>query len=70
MFADQEVWFERDDESVAVLMLPLEVCSSLFTEEEDFSRFNEDGDLLWSTIQDMSEGLTDLYLIFNSGDKS
>jgi len=70
VFANQSVWFERDDERVSVLMLPIEVGSSLFTEEEDFARFNDDGELLWSTIQDMSEGLTDLYLIFNSGDKS
>jgi len=70
VFANQNTWFDKEDERVSVLLLPLEVGSGLFSEEKDFVKFNEDGKLLWSTIQDMSEALTDLYLIFNSGDKS
>ncbi|BCE00674.1 UPF0149 family protein [Marinicellulosiphila megalodicopiae] len=70
LFANQDAWFEKDDERVSVLLLPLEVGSGLFNDEPDFEKFNNDGELLWSTIQDMSEALTDLYLIFNSGDKS
>ena len=70
VFATESQWFARDDQRIAVLLFPIEVGSGLFAAEPEFKKFETDGGLLWSTIQDMAEVLTDLYLIFNSGDKS
>ena len=70
VFATEKQWFAKDDQRVAVLLFPLEVGSGLFAQEPEFKKFETDAALLWSTIQDMPEVLTDLYLIFNSGDKS
>ena len=70
VFATEKAWFAKDDQRVSVLLLPIEVGSGLFNDQPEFKKFDTDGGLLWSTIQDMAEALTDLFLIFNSGDKS
>ena len=60
-------WFEKKQELVAELMLPIMAVSDLF-DDDDFSEIKSNLKLMDQLSEQIPEVLTDLYLLFHSGD--
>lgn len=69
VFAHEAAFAKADEDEFAELLLPIQVASGLFTEEEIFADVYEDDDLLISFLNQVPEVLVDLYLLFNSPEK-
>lgn len=64
----EEAWFERSQELVAELLLPIMSLSQLFN-DEDFSEINSNEKIMVQFEEQLPELMTDLYLFFHSENK-
>ncbi|WP_250657949.1 YecA family protein [Alkalimarinus coralli] len=68
-FLDHETsWFERSQELVAELLLPIMALSQLF-DDEDFSEINNNQKIMEQFEEQLPELMTDLFLFFHSDNK-
>ena len=65
--ANEEQWFEQKQELVAELLLPIMALSNLF-DDEDFAEITANPKLMAQLSEQIPEVLTDLYLLFHSGE--
>lgn len=65
--ANEERWFEQKQELVAELLLPIMALSDLF-DDEDFTEIKGNPKLMAQLSEQIPEVLTDLYLLFHSGE--
>jgi len=63
VFEQQDDWFAIDEEAVATLLLPIEVGSELFADEDDFKEIAKDKPLKQNIINQIPEVLIDLFLL-------
>ncbi|WLD59326.1 YecA family protein [Salinispirillum sp. LH 10-3-1] len=69
VFAHENAFAEADEDEFAELLLPIQVASGLFMEEDIFADVYKDDDLLISFLNQVPEVLVDMYLLFNSPEK-
>jgi len=65
--ANEEQWFKQKQELVAELLLPIMALSNLF-DDEDFTEITSNPKLMAQLSEQIPETLTDLYLLFHSGE--
>lgn len=65
--ANEEQWFEQKQELVAEFLLPIMALSNLF-DDEDFTEITTNPKLMAQLSEQIPEVLTDLYLLFHSGE--
>jgi len=66
VFLREAVWFERAEEEVSELLLPIMVGSGLFDEQEEFADMAHDKALAESMLAQIPETLTALFLLLNA----
>ncbi len=66
--ANEPEWFERDQELVAELLLPIMSLSQLF-DDEDFSEITNNQKIMDQFEEQLPELMTDLFLFFHSDKK-
>lgn len=66
VFAQPERWSHADEERLALLLLPIETGSMLFSEEDDFRQLYRQPKLLQQLLADIPQVVTDLYLLFHA----
>lgn len=66
VFAFEDHWFAEEQEEVSSMLLPIEVGSMLFADEEELKDIYNNEKLTNSMLGQISEVLTDLYLHFQS----
>lgn len=65
VFELPEAWELKDEEQLAILLLPIETASGFFADEDDFKKLYKQPKLLKQMFDDIPELLTDIYLLFN-----
>jgi uncharacterized protein len=68
VFLNEALWFERDEETVAGLLLPIMVASDLFDDPE-IKDIRKDRSLSEEMCDQIPEVLIDLYLLYHAPDK-
>ncbi len=68
LFAHEQAFSHVREESLAELLLPIQVGSGLFAEEPEFKEIYRDQALLASLLQQIPDVLVDLYLLCNLPD--
>lgn len=63
VFLREEDWFDKDEETVSELLLPIMVGSGLFDEQPEFADIADNPDLVDEMVAQIPELLTALYLI-------
>ncbi|WP_437881315.1 YecA family protein [Pseudomonas sp. LRF_L74] len=69
VFLREAVWFERAEDEVSELLLPIMVASGLFDEQPEFDEIARDVDLVDSMVAQIPELLTALFLLFQAPDE-
>jgi uncharacterized protein len=69
VFELPDAWEHKDEEQLAVLLLPIEAASGFFEDEDDFKTLYKQPKLLQQMFNDIPELLTDLYLLFHAPSK-
>lgn len=67
MFAQEDVWYDRDEDTVADLTLPMIVISELI-DDEQIEAIRKDKKLLRELALQIPDVATELYLLFNAPD--
>lgn len=65
-FCTEEKWFEKDEELVGELMLPILALSGLLDEDESFIDIKDNLELLEAFCDQLPDLVLDLYLLFHS----
>lgn len=65
--AHESAWFQSKQDLVAELLLPIMAVSDLF-DDEDFNKIKSNPKLMAQLSEQIPEVLTDLYLLFHSGE--
>lgn len=65
---DEDRWFEKDDETVAELLLPI-ISMSDFYDELEMQDLHKNASLMVQLIEQIPEVVTDLYLFYHSNEK-
>ena len=68
VFLNEALWFERDEETVAGLLLPIMVASELFDDPE-IKDIRKDRSLSQEMCDQIPEVLVDLYLLYHAPEK-
>lgn len=68
VFLNEALWFERDEETVAGLLLPIMVASELFDDPE-IQDIRKDRSLSQEMCDQIPEVLVDLYLLYHAPEK-
>lgn len=68
VFQQEALWFERDEETVAGLLLPIMVASELFDDPE-IKDIRKDRSLCQEMCDQIPEVLIDLYLLYHAPEK-
>ena len=68
VFLNEALWFERNEETVAGLLLPIMVASDLFDDPE-IKDIRKDRSLSEEMCNQIPEVLIDLYLLYHAPDK-
>jgi len=66
VFLRESLWFERAEEEVSELLLPIMLGSGLFDEQEEFAEMAQNPDLSADMLQQIPETLTALFLLLNA----
>lgn len=69
VFLREDVWFNKNEEEVSELLLPIMVGSKLFEEQPEFAEVAADQDLVADMLERIPELLTALYLLCNTPDE-
>ncbi len=69
VFELPDAWQHKDEEQLALLMLPIETASGFFADEPDFKKLYSQPALLKQMFNDIPELLTDIYLLLNAPSK-
>ena len=69
VFKVPKAFEHKDEEQLALLLLPIEAASGFFTDEADFKQLYRQPKLLKQMFDDIPELLTDLYLLFHAPSK-
>jgi uncharacterized protein len=69
VFELPESWAHKDEEQLALLLLPIETASGFFEDEPDFQSLYKQPKLLKQMFNDIPELLTDIYLLFHAPSK-
>jgi len=67
MFAQEEAWYTKDEDTVADLTLPMVVISEL-VEDDQIQAVRQDKKLLKELAQQIPDVVTELYLLFHAPD--
>jgi len=66
VFLRESLWFERFEEEVSELLLPIMVGSGLFDEQEEFADIAQNPRLAGDMLAQIPETLTALFLLLNA----
>ncbi|KXU38786.1 hypothetical protein AXE65_00685 [Ventosimonas gracilis] len=66
VFLRESLWFERFEEEVSELLLPIMVGSGLFDEQEEFADMAQNPQLAADMLAQIPETLTALFLLLNA----
>jgi len=66
VFLRESLWFERFEEEVSELLLPIMVGSGLFDEQEEFAEMAQNPRLAADMLAQIPETLTALFLLLNA----
>jgi len=66
LFLRESLWFERFEEEVSELLLPIMVGSGLFDEQDEFADMAQDEKLAADMLVQIPETLTALFLLLNA----
>ena len=69
VFEAPDAWEHKDEEQLALLLLPIETASGFFEDEPDFQKLYKQPKLLKQMFNDIPELLTDIYLLFHAPSK-
>ncbi len=69
VFELPDAWQHKDEEQLALLLLPIETASGFFADEPDFKTLYKQPKLLKQMFDDIPELLTDMYLLFHAPSK-
>ena len=65
MLSNEEAWYEKDEDSIIELTLPMVTISGL-VEDEELDKLRANRKLLQQLAREIPEVLTELYLFFNA----
>lgn len=66
VFLREEDWFDKDEETVSELLLPIMVGSGLFEDQPEFAEIAQDEDMVDDMMQHIPEILTQLFLLYHA----
>ncbi|MGE8323386.1 MAG: UPF0149 family protein [Pseudomonas sp.] len=69
VFLREEAWFDRDEEEVSEMLLPIMVGSGLFDEQPEFADIASNANLQDDMIVQIPEALTALFLLLHAPDE-
>lgn len=69
VFELPDAWQHKEEEQLALLLLPIETASGFFVDEPDFKKLYKQPKLLKQMFNDIPELLTDIYLLFHAPSK-
>ncbi|WP_163834146.1 YecA/YgfB family protein [Spartinivicinus ruber] len=66
VFEAEELWFNKDQQEISELLLPIMVLSGLFNDQPEFAEMREDAELVEDMFNQLAEVVTELYLVFQA----
>ena len=69
VFLREEAWFDRDEEEVSEMLLPIMVGSGLFDEQPEFADIASNANLQDDMIVQIPEALSALFLLLHAPDE-